>query len=100
MYAVFLHGGDACPCRIAAYVRCEGLVYRNDHFRIPKQHLLDGNIGETAALSAGDVAREHFNRLDIDRPAEAGFQSARPTRVKNARALCRRNRTDPSRDRG
>ena len=47
-------------------------------------------------ISAGDVLRQHFDRLDVDRAAEPGDQPARAARVIDARARRRRDRRDPA----
>ena len=68
-------------------------VGRDDHVRIPRQHLLDRDLHQPAlAQRRGDVGRaDPLDRLHVDRPGEAGVESARPAPVVDARAALARN---------
>src|SRR3954470_8322556 len=92
MHTPRAHCRDRGPGWIAQNVRGEILVDGDDDVRIPQQHLLDRDIGEAAARATGDVARDQFDRLYVDRAAEPGLEPARPAGVVDARPLLERNR--------
>src|SRR5262245_14832409 len=98
MYAPRAHSGDRRPGRIPEHRRGEILVDGDDDVRIPKKHLLEGDVCKAATRATGDVLREELDRLHVDRAAEAGLEPARPARVIDARTALRRDGADAPRD--
>src|SRR5262245_24121035 len=77
VHAAVAHRLDRRPGRVGAHAGGKILVDGYDGFGVPQQDLFYRHGGEAAAGFAGDIGRQHFDGLDVDRSTEPGLEPAR-----------------------